>query len=111
MSFDAHILSFTTLFDPELAEDFDASIDLRFGEDRFRAGVIDGRFEIERGEAAAPDATIEADVGHPARGGARPSRAGRVAGRRRGRASRATSRSRSGFLGLFPLPEPAIPVA
>ena len=110
MSFDAHILSFTTLFDPELAEGFEASIDLRFGEDRFRAVVIDGRFEIERGEAIAPDATIEADVGtllavaHGRLALDDSLDAGEV---------RITGDERIAkrFLGLFPLPEPAIPIA
>ena len=32
MSFDAHILSFRTLFGPALAEGFDARVQLRFGE-------------------------------------------------------------------------------
>ena len=61
MSDDAHILSLRTLFDPELAGDFAARLDLRLGQERFRAAVIDGRIEIERGEAANPDATVTTD--------------------------------------------------
>ena len=37
--------------------------ELRFGEDRFRAEVAEGRLEIERGSAERPDATVEADAG------------------------------------------------
>ena len=110
MSFDAHILSFTTLFDPVLAGDLQASIDLRFGEDRFRAEVAAGRFEIARGEATAPDATIEADVGTLL--GVAHARASLDealdAGEVRISGDEQVARR---FLGLFPLPEPAMPVA
>ena len=37
MSFDAHILSFRTVFDPALAAGVSLTLDLRFGEQRFRA--------------------------------------------------------------------------
>jgi len=58
---DSLILSFRTMFDAGAAEDLEASYELRMGEDRFRAEVIRGDFEIERGSAERPDATIEAD--------------------------------------------------
>ena len=60
---DSLILSFRTMFDPERAEGLDASYEFRLGEDRFRAEVVEGRLEIERGTAEQPDATVEADAG------------------------------------------------
>lgn len=63
MSLDAHILSLKTLFDPVLAGDMNATLDLMLGDQRFRAEVADGRLVIERGEAAASDATVTTDHG------------------------------------------------
>jgi DNA-binding HxlR family transcriptional regulator len=107
MSFDAHILSLRTLFDPALAQDLRARVELRLGEQRFRAEVADGRFEIERGDASSPDAAIVTDAGtliaiaHGRRALAEALRAGDVAIEgAEGVAAR--------FLGLFPLPEPAL---
>lgn len=57
---DSLILSFRTMFDPGAAEGLEASYELRMGEDRFRAEVTGGSFEVERGGAERPDATIEA---------------------------------------------------
>ncbi|MEA2412572.1 MAG: hypothetical protein QOC77_3133 [Thermoleophilaceae bacterium] len=106
MSLDAAVLSFSTLFDAELAGDLEATIQLSLGDQRFQARVAGGRFKVERGEAVAPDATIEAgprallDVAHGRRslddalgsGDVEISGDGQVARR---------------FLGLFPLPAPA----
>ena len=50
-----------TIFDPRAAEGIGASYELRLGEDRFRAEVAEGRFEVVRGAADRPDATIETD--------------------------------------------------
>jgi DNA-binding HxlR family transcriptional regulator len=58
---DSLILSFRTMFDPRAADGIEASYELRLGEERFRAVVADGRFEIARGSADRPDATIETD--------------------------------------------------
>lgn len=63
MSFDAHILSLRTLFDPALAEGFRATLELRLGEHRFRAEVADERMELVRGEASRPDAIVDTDAG------------------------------------------------
>jgi DNA-binding HxlR family transcriptional regulator len=106
MSLDAAVLSFPTLFDPELAGDLEATVALRLGAERFVARVADGRFEVERGEAAAPDAAIAADprtlldVAHGRRElddalgtGELEISGDSELGRR--------------FLGLFPLPKPA----
>jgi DNA-binding HxlR family transcriptional regulator len=58
---DSLILSFRTMFDPGAAEGFEATYELRMGEDRFRAEVSGDGFEVERGSVERPDATIEAD--------------------------------------------------
>ena len=63
MSLDAHVMSLKTLFDPELAAGVRATLELRLGEQRFRAEVADGRLEIARGEASQPGAVIETDGG------------------------------------------------
>lgn len=107
---DSLILSFRTMFDPEVAEGVNASYELRFGEDRFRAEVADGRFEAERGVADHPDAIVEADSGtlaslvYAGRDLAEALRSGdmRIEGDKA-----AVER----FLGLFPLPAPAAPAA
>jgi DNA-binding HxlR family transcriptional regulator len=101
---DSLILSFRTMFDPRAAaEGLEASYELRLGEDRFRAEVVDGRFEVERGGAERPDAIIETDAGTLA--------ALVYEGRDLGEALRLGDIKIEGdesavarFLGLFPLP-------
>jgi DNA-binding HxlR family transcriptional regulator len=63
MSLDAHILSLRTLFDPTLAGDVSAKLELHLGEHRFRATVAEGRLEVVPGEAQAPDAIVTTDAG------------------------------------------------
>lgn len=63
LGIDSLILSFRTMFDPEQAEGLEADYEIEIGEDSFRAEVAEGRLEIERGFAEAPDATIETDAG------------------------------------------------
>ena len=106
MSFDAHILSFRTLFRPDLAEGFSTRVELRLGERSFRATVADGKLQLVEGTMEAPDAVITSDHGT----------ALAVA---HGRASLAEAEATGAleisgdrdaavrFLGLFPLPEPA----
>jgi DNA-binding HxlR family transcriptional regulator len=103
---DSLILSFRTMFDPRAAEGVDASYELRLGEDRFRAVVADGRFEVERGSVEGPDVVIEGDPGELA--------ALVYEGRRLDEALRSGEIRVEGdrsaverFLGLFPLPEEA----
>jgi hypothetical protein len=106
MSFDAHILSFRTLFDPALADGLDARLELRLGEQTFRAEVSGGEFEIVAGESPAPDAVITADVGtvlavahgRADLGDAEAAGALTIDGDRE---------AAEHFLRLFPLPEPA----
>ena len=103
---DSLMLSLRTMFHGRAAEGFEASYELRLGEDRFRAEVSDGRFEVERGTSERPDAIIETDPGtlvalvYEGRTLDEASRSGeiQIEGDRR-----AVDR----FLGLFPLPEPA----
>src|SRR3712207_3152006 len=59
---DSLVLSFRTMFDLRAAEGLIASYELRLGEDRFRAEIANGRFEIARGDAEQPDAIIETDA-------------------------------------------------
>ena len=109
MSVDALVLSFRTMFDPRAAEGegLNASYELRLGEERFRAVVADGRFEISRGSAERPpDATVESDPGTLA--------ALVYGGRELSEALRSGDVKIEGdgsvverFLTLFPLPEPA----
>ena len=61
LSVDSLILSLRTMFDPLAAEGLGASYELRLDEDRFRAEVADGRFQVVRGVADRPDAIIETD--------------------------------------------------
>jgi len=105
---DSLILSFRTMFDPCRADGLRANYELRLGEDRFRAEVADGEFEIDRGVANRPDAIVETDAGTLA--------ALVYDGRELGDALRSGDLKIEGdgeaverFLTLFPLPEPAPP--
>ena len=103
---DSLILSFRTMFDPRAAEGVDASYELRLGEDRFRAVVADGRFEVERGSVEGPDVVIEGDPGELAAlvyEGRRLDETLRSGGIRVEGDRSAVER----FLRLFPLPEQA----
>jgi DNA-binding HxlR family transcriptional regulator len=99
------VLSMTAMFDGSLAAGFRAVLDLRLDAERFRVRVADGRLTAERGEADAPDVTLETDPGTLARllydGEAVEVAA--AAGAARVSGDLATLRR---FLGLFPLPEP-----
>lgn len=102
MSFDAHLLSLQTLFDPQLAEGFEASLELVLDEQPFRAIVSGGELELERGDVAEPDAVLTTDVGT-------------MLAIAHGRESLESAEIAidgdhdvvKRFFGLFPLPEPA----
>jgi DNA-binding HxlR family transcriptional regulator len=103
---DSLILSFRTMFDPRIAEGIEVSYELRIGEDRFRAVVADGRFEVARGGIERPDAIIQSDPATMA--------ALVYEGRPLDEAVRSGDIKIEGdrsaverFLGLFPLPTPA----
>ena len=106
LSIDALILSFRTMFDPLSAAGFEASLELRLGEDRFHAEIADGRMALDRGSAAQPDAVLETDPGTLAAlayGGRKLNEALRV-GDVKVEGDKAVVKR---FLTLFPLPLPA----
>jgi DNA-binding HxlR family transcriptional regulator/putative sterol carrier protein len=106
LSVDALILSFRTMFAPQAAAGFNASLELRLGEDRFHAKIADGRMELDRGSAFRPDAIVEADPNTLAAlvyGGRKLAEALR-SGEIKVQGDKAVVKS---FLTLFPLPEPA----
>ena len=106
---DSLVLSFRTMFAPHAAEGLRASYELRLGEDVFVAVVDDGRFEIARGSAEKPDATIETDAAtlaalvYEGRELAEALSAGEVK-------IEGDEAAVERFVRLFPLPEPAAPV-
>ena len=106
---DSLVLSFRTMFAPHTAEGLRASYELRLGEDVFVAVVDDGRFEIARGSAEKPDATIETDAAtlaalvYEGRDLAEALSAGEVK-------IEGDEAAVERFVRLFPLPEPAAPV-
>ena len=105
---DSLILSFRTMFDAGAAEGIEASYELRFGEESFRADVAEGRFEVVRGGAEEPDATIETDPGtlaalvYEGRSLAEALRSGEIE-------IEGSEEAVECFLGLFSLPAPAVP--
>lgn len=107
MSLDSHIISLRTLFDPALAEGFDASIQLRLGDERFRVEIHGGELVADRGEIAAPDAVVDTDPGtllallHGRRELAEVLGAGDAA-------IEGDDAAVARFLGLFPLPAAAV---
>jgi DNA-binding HxlR family transcriptional regulator len=108
LGIDSLILSLRTMFDPRAADGLRATYELHLGEDRFRAVVADGRFEIARGGAQRPDAIIETDPGTLAAlvyGGHQLAEALRSGDLKIEGDEEAVAR----FLTLFPLPEPAAP--
>lgn len=103
---DSLILSFRTMFAPHIASDLEAGYELRFGDDRFRAEVAEGRFEIVRGEADRPDAIISTDAAtltalvYEGRQLVEALRSGDIE-------IEGDEQAVERFLELFPLPEPA----
>lgn len=103
LSVDALILSFRTMFDSDSAAGLDTTIELRIGEDRFRAAIADGEMELTRGSADDPDAIVEATpdalvaVAYGGRKFAEAVRAGEL----KVEGDRAAAKR---FFGLFPMP-------
>jgi DNA-binding HxlR family transcriptional regulator len=60
---DAVVIALKTLFAPSAADGLHATYALRLGEHDFRLQVAGDRFDVARGIADAPDATIETDPG------------------------------------------------
>jgi DNA-binding HxlR family transcriptional regulator len=63
LSVDSFALSLRNMFKPAAAAGVTATYELRFGLDRLRVEVRDGRIGIGRGSADRPDAVIETDPG------------------------------------------------
>lgn len=107
LSVDSLMLALMTLFDPKLAKGFGADLLVRLGEDTFRIELSGDRIWIRRGELEKPDAVIETDPdtlnallwSGESLAEALDDNAVRITGDR----TRAEH-----FLGLFPLPEPAV---
>ncbi|CAN5178778.1 winged helix-turn-helix transcriptional regulator [soil metagenome] len=106
LGIDSLILSFRTMFDPEIAGDLEATYELRLGEDIFRARVSGGHFDVERGSATQPDTIIEADSDALARVvyEGRPLAEALSSGNVRTEGDESVVEH---FLSLFPLPAPA----
>jgi len=106
MSLDSHVISLRTLFDPDLAEGFAASLALRLDDQSFRVEVADGALEVVRGEPSAPNATVKTDP---------PTFLDLIRGRRELREALGEGEMEvegdrqvvERFLGLFPLPAAA----
>ena len=60
---DAVVVALKTLFDPAMANDLDAELELRLNGDVFAARVHDGKFDVARGRAGDPQSTITATPG------------------------------------------------
>ncbi|MFB9834321.1 winged helix-turn-helix transcriptional regulator [Actinoallomurus acaciae] len=60
LSADALMFALRTSFDADAARD--GTYEIRLGDDRFHAVVVDGRLWLERGEADEPDVTLVTDV-------------------------------------------------
>jgi DNA-binding HxlR family transcriptional regulator len=111
MSFDAHLLSLSTLFDPAKAGDFHTRLELRLGDETFRAEVAGGELGIERGRMLEPDAVIASEhplpvlmVSHGRKTLEEAIRLGDVS-------VEGDREAVERFLGLFTLPEPALEAA
>lgn len=61
MSVNSVVLSFRTMFNGEAASDFKARLQLRLSGEPFGAIIESGTLEIQRGEIAHPDATLEGE--------------------------------------------------
>lgn len=103
---DSAILALRSLFDPEAAGDLTATYELRIGEGRFRVEIVDGEFELSRGAADAPAATIaiaDAPTFATILADQLPLDEALAAGTARVEGSKQAAKR---FLRLFPMPEP-----
>jgi DNA-binding HxlR family transcriptional regulator len=62
ISVDGLMLALSGDFDRPQSDGLTATYQLVFGDDRITVNVTDGRIDIARGEAAAPDATVTTDT-------------------------------------------------
>ncbi|SHI10652.1 winged helix-turn-helix transcriptional regulator [Pollutimonas bauzanensis] len=56
---DSMVLSLRTMFRPDLAQGYAATLEIGLEHDQFRATVAGARLELARGSASQPDATIQ----------------------------------------------------
>ncbi|TDD64542.1 transcriptional regulator [Jiangella aurantiaca] len=107
ISVDSLMLALKTLFDPSRTDGFTADVVLRLGEDSFRVQLSADRIWIMRGDLDHPHAVIETDpvtLNALIWGGR-----GLPEAIEEGEIKLTGSRERvERFLGLFPLPEPAV---
>jgi DNA-binding HxlR family transcriptional regulator len=102
---DAVVVALKSLFSVSAADGLKASYELRLGDQHFSVRVGDGRLEVARGSAAAPDAIVESDPGTLAtvlwhgRKVEEARRSGDLA-------IEGDRQALTRFLRLFPLPEP-----
>jgi DNA-binding HxlR family transcriptional regulator len=102
---DAVVVALKSLFSASAADGLKASYELRLGDQHFSVRVGDGRLEVARGSAAAPDAIVESGPGTLAtvlwhgRKVEEARRSGDLA-------IEGDRQALTRFLGLFPLPEP-----
>jgi DNA-binding HxlR family transcriptional regulator len=102
---DAVVVALKSLFSASAADGLKASYELRLGDQHFSVRVGDGRLEVARGSAAAPDAIVESDPGTLAtvlwhgRKVEEARRSGDLA-------IEGDRQALTRFLRLFPLPEP-----
>jgi hypothetical protein len=62
LSIDALVLSFRTMFSSNAAHGLDATIELRIGDEPFRAKLANGELQLTREKPEWPDAIIEASA-------------------------------------------------
>ena len=105
---DSFVLAMRTMFDPVSAAGVEVTLDLRLGEQTFRARVADGRCSVDPGAAANPDAVVAAEVDALAAVvfDGRPFDAAVEAG---DLVVTGDAESVRAFVALFPMPEPAAP--
>lgn len=108
LSADSMVIALKTTFDARAAQDLEAEVALRLGDEAFRIRVMRGGLEVDRAAAARPDAVIDTDVAtlRSLVFMARPLAEALAAGAVRVEGDRALVER---FVTLFPRPEPASP--
>jgi DNA-binding HxlR family transcriptional regulator/putative sterol carrier protein len=99
------VLALRSLFDAEAANGLAATYELRLGEETFHVDIADGKLELSRGEAEAPDVTIETDPGTLAALLTAQLPLAQVLASGAAHVKGGTKEARR-FLALFPMPEP-----
>lgn len=106
MSVNSVVLSFRTMFNSHVAEDFKARLQLNLSGEPFQVTIADGEIEIVRGEIERPEATLDGSsdvIAALVYGGRELDDAVRAGDLKTGGDIAKLKR----FATLFPLPEPA----